>query len=204
MNETESISATEYPVESAGASTIDCLREETSAAHSRIDTTLHLVDRLSVVEHRRPLLVGYHLLHRETESKIAPFLGETADLDFSARRRSSLIAEGLGVLGQNMPADNTASLDIRSRAQAFGALYVLEGSSLGGRIILKELKHRGVPLAGLGFLDPYGTATGQRWRSFIAVLEREVKSGEQKVDAVRGALNTFAFAELCLGKESIN
>jgi heme oxygenase len=94
------------------------------------------------------------------------------------------------------------SLDILTPAEALGALYVLEGSSLGGRVILKELKRRDVSLAGLGFLDPYGADTSRRWQSFLAILEREITSCEQKADAVKGALDTFAFARLCLCKES--
>jgi heme oxygenase len=142
------------------------LREEISAAHRAPDETLQIVDRLSAPDQRVGSLVGFHLLHRETGTKVEPFLGGLADLDFPARRRSPLIAEGLGGLGQTASVDSAASPDIHTSAEAFGALTVLEGSSLGGCVILKELKHRGASLAGLGFLDPYGADTGQRWRSF--------------------------------------
>jgi heme oxygenase (biliverdin-IX-beta and delta-forming) len=178
------------------------LREETSAAHRALDETLQIVDRLSAPDERVRLLAGYLCLHQRTETKVEPFLSRIADLDFPARRRSSLIAESLGSLGQTASVDGAACPDIRTRAEAFGALYVLEGSSLGGRVILKELRRRGTSLAGLGFLDPYGADAGQRWRSFLIILERELKSGEQKADAVKGALDTFAFANACLRKES--
>jgi heme oxygenase len=180
------------------------LREETSAAHRALDQTLQIVDRLSAPDQRVRLLAGYLSLHQQTETKAEPFLVGIADLDFHARRRSSLIAEGLGSLGQTAFVDGAASPDIRTRAEALGALYVLEGSTLGGCVILKELKRRGASLAGLGFLDPYGADTGRRWRSFLVILERELKSCEQKADAVKGALDTFAFAHACLRKESAN
>jgi heme oxygenase len=203
MNTTPSTLADRYLEGDAGR-TIDRLREETSAAHSRLDETLGLIDRLSAPGQRGRLLAGYHLFHRETEAKITPFLGEMADLDFAARRRSPLIAEDLGILGHRAFPGDTEDFDILTHAAAFGALYVLEGSSLGGRVILKELKLRGASLESLRFLDPYGSHTGQRWRSFLAILEREVRSSEQKFDAIQGALDTFAFAERCLGKESTN
>jgi heme oxygenase (biliverdin-IX-beta and delta-forming) len=183
---------------------IDRLRDETRVAHSRLDQTLRLLDRLSSPDQRGGLLVGYHWLHRETEAKIAPFLGEMSDLDFPARRRSSLLAQDLAVLGHPAHLDHPIRLDIHTSGAAFGALYVLEGSTLGGRVILKALKLRGASLVGLGFLDPYGNRTGDRWRSFLAILEREIKSSDQKAEAVTGALNTFAFAEGCLRKESTN
>ena len=203
MTATELIVANRDPAEGrVTVFAIDRLREATSTAHSRLDENLRLVDRLGAADRRGQLLAGYHLLHREIEAKIAPLLGDIADLDSSARRRASLIAESLAILGQSARADSAAGTDSLTRAEAFGALYVLEGSSLGGRAILKELKRRGASLRGLGFLDPYGIDTGRRWRSFLSILEREVRSSEQKIDAVKGALSTFAFAELCLCQES--
>jgi heme oxygenase len=204
MNATASTLANGHFEGHAAGRTIDRLREATSVAHSRLDETLELIDRLSAPGQRGQLLAGYHLFHRETEAKIAPFLGEIADLDFSSRRRSPLIAEDLGVLSHRAFLDSANRLDIPTRAAAFGAFYVLEGSSLGGRVILKELKLRRASLAGLRFLDPYGSDAGRRWRSFLAILEREVESSEQKSDAIQGALSAFAFAELCLCKESTN
>jgi len=204
MSAIDSIPANKRPEGPTAGRALDRLREETSAAHGALDETLQIVDRLSATDQRVGLLAGYHLLHLETEIKVASFLGGIADLDFYARRRSSLVARGLGSLGQSAFADGTASLDIHTSAEALGALYVLEGSSLGGRVILKELKRRGASLAGLGFLDPYGPDTGERWRSFLMILERELNSCEQKAEAVKGALRTFAFANACLRKESTN
>jgi heme oxygenase (biliverdin-IX-beta and delta-forming) len=205
MNAPESIKVTQQFVEVPVAErAIDRLRDETRVAHSRLDETLGLLDRLNSLDQRGRLLAGYHWLHRETEAKIAPFLGEISDLDFPARRRSSLLAQDLAVLGHPARLDHPIRLDIHTSGAAFGALYVLEGSTLGGRVILKELKLRGASLVGLGFLDPYGNRTGDRWRSFLAILEREIKSSDQKAEAVTGALNTFAFAEGCLRKESTN
>jgi heme oxygenase (biliverdin-IX-beta and delta-forming) len=205
MNSTDLLPANKPLVEDPVAgNAIVRLRQETGAAHRELDETLGIVDRLSTGDRRVGLLAGYHRLHRQTEAKVEPLLRGIADLDFSARRRSSLIAEGIRSLGHTVVADSTASVSMLTRAEAFGAFYVLEGSSLGGRVILKELKRRNVSPAGLGFLDPYGADTSRRWQSFLAILEREVKSDQQKSDAVKGALATFAFAKLCLCKESTN
>jgi heme oxygenase (biliverdin-IX-beta and delta-forming) len=203
MNTTESIQLNKPLVEDRATNrAIDRLRQDTRVAHAELDESLHLIDRLSSMQQRAAVLAGYHRLHHAAEAAIAPFLGAIADPDFAARRRCQMIAEGIGILGQELLPERAASLDISTPAEAFGALYVLEGSSLGGRVILKELKRGSVSLAGLGFLDPYGLNTGPRWRSFLAILEREVQSGEQQSDAVTGALNTFAFAKSCLCKES--
>jgi len=203
MNETGSVPVNQpFAQRPASSRAIDRLRWSTRAAHAELDESLQLIDRLSAMNQRVGVLTGYHRFHQRVEAAMAPFLVAFADLDFSTRRRSQLIAEGIRVLGREVLPDRADSLGIFTRGEAFGALYVLEGSSLGGRVILKDLKRRGVSLAGLGFLDPYGFNTGPRWRSFLAILEREVDSIEQQSDAVTGALKTFAFAKSCLCKES--
>jgi heme oxygenase len=205
MNATDLLPAKKHLLEDRMADrAIDHLRQETGSAHRELDETLDLVDRLSAGDQRARLLAGYHRLHWQTEAKVESLMRGIADLDFLARRRSPLIAEDIRALGHEAVTDSTADFSTLTRAEALGAFYVLEGSSLGGRFILKELKRRDVSLAGLGFLDPYGADTSQRWQSFLAILEREIKSCEQKYDAVKGALDTFAFAKLCLCKESTN
>src|ERR1700722_17932169 len=94
MSAIDSTPANKRPEGPRAGRALDRLREETSAAHGALDETLQIVDRLSATDQRAGLLAGYHLLHQEIETKVAPFLGGIADLDFYARRRSSLVAVG--------------------------------------------------------------------------------------------------------------
>jgi heme oxygenase len=189
----------------AVSSTIDGLRAATSSAHQRLDQTLGLIDRLQQPGTRAALLGRYYAFHKGTENALAPFLSAISDLDFAARCRSPLIALGLQDLDLPAPADAAPGFEVGTRAEAFGAFYVLEGSSLGGRLILKSLVRRRAPLTGLGFLDPYGVRTAARWLGFLAILQRETADGNEAIaQAVTGALKAFAFAELCLSKEESN
>jgi heme oxygenase len=188
----------------AASSTLDGLRAATSSVHRRLDQTLGLVDRLQHLESRAALLGRYYAFHKGAEIALAPFLSPISDLDFAARCRSPLIALDLQDLDQPAPPDAAPGFDVGTRAEAFGAFYVLEGSSLGGRSILKSLVRRRAPLTGLGLLDPYGARTAARWLGFLAILERETDSKGAMAQAVSGALKTFAFAELCLSKGDSN
>ena len=85
-----------------------------------------------------------------------------------------------------------------SRAEALGWLYVLEGSSLGGKVIRKQVTSSGGDMTGLGFLDPYGAELGARWRAFLNVLEREGRSEADLEAMVAGAQAGFRYAEACL------
>ena len=88
---------------------------------------------------------------------------------------------------------------IASRAEALGFRYVIEGTALGGRVILRELASHGIDTTELGFLDPHGARTGEVWRRFCGVLERELASAPGALDAaVTGAEKGFAYARACL------
>lgn len=187
------------------ATTLDCLRIETSSVHRRLDQTLELLDRLQAFETRTALVRGYYAFYRGAEIAVAPFLSAVADLDFAGRCRSPLIARDIRSLGGCASMESAMKLDIATRSEAFGAMYVLEGSSLGGRLILRDLVRQSVSLTGLAFLDPYGALTAEFWLGFLAILERETASGKETIrEAVSGALKAFVFAELCLSKESTN
>jgi heme oxygenase len=84
-------------------------------------------------------------------------------------------------------------------------MYVLEGSTLGGRIILKALRSQGVSTDVLHFLDPYGKGAGELWRTFLHVLERETAPDQTAMnECVFGAIKAFVFAATCLHDERRN
>jgi heme oxygenase len=83
-------------------------------------------------------------------------------------RRLGADDERLGALPRCVPA---ASL-CRDAASAAGSLYVLEGSTLGGRIINRRLAAASwYPASGLRYWDPHGDNTGSRWKETLADLE---------------------------------
>ena len=97
------------------------------------------------------------------------------------------------------------TIDIETRAEAFGACYVLEGSTLGGRMISRLVQRDGALSLGTGFLDPYGPETGPMWRSFLHVLEREAAGDVAfAAKAVSGAKKTFALAKTTLSKPTLS
>jgi heme oxygenase len=177
-------------------SAISHLRAVTNEAHQRLETKLDVVTRLSDPRARPDMIRRYAAFHIPADAALGPYLGDIDGLDMLARRRTPLLADfaGEGAL-PDFPAP-------RSRAEALGMLYVLEGSTLGGRLILRMLAERGIADPDLAFLDPYGRDTGCRWRSFLSVLARETDDDEQRIaEAGKGALSGFDHAEsvLCGG-----
>jgi heme oxygenase len=114
--------------------------------------------------------------------------------------RSALIGRDLAALAERAPA---APLDphgvlaplagMRSIGEVGGMLYVVEGSALGGKVLLKVLE-RGAAVtadAGAGFFAPHGEQPHLRWSEYVALLERLALSATFQQDAVAGAEATF-------------
>ena len=172
------------------------MRAATDAIHRRLEARLDVVERLADPAQRPDLMRRYAALHVPADEALGPYLSALPGLDFSGRSRTPLLARFVG--DAPLPA---FPLPI-SPAQALGMLYVLEGSTLGGRIILRMLASRGVQDPSLAFLDPYGAQTGARWRGFLAVLAREADDNEERIaQACDGARSGFLHAErlLCQG-----
>ena len=172
-------------------SALDRLRAATRDAHERLDRRMEAVERLADPVRREELLGRYAAFHLPADAALAPHLDDVADLDFAERSRASLLA--------GADEDHPSFPRPGSRGEALGMLYVLEGSTLGGRFILRELTRRGIDDPRLAFLDPYGSETGRRWRGFLEVLERETADDPGSVDAAEaGAVKGFAHAERIL------
>jgi heme oxygenase len=171
------------------------LRATTADAHERLETRLDMVTQLAVPADRRRLVERFHAWHVGAETVMAPLLSDIVGLGYAGRRRSVELTSDLAVLGGQPQTGRRLAAPANS-AEAMGRLYVLEGSTLGGKVIARQLAARGLNMTGLSFLDPYGAETGERWRKFVLILEREGAVSEKACDAVvRGAVTGFVQAE---------
>ena len=176
---------------------LSSLRAATKEVHHRIEDALHIITRLSDPAQRRGIIKRYAAFHIPADVALRPHLQELADLDFSTRSRAGQLASYIDY--NSLPAFPMP----QCQAEALGMLYVLEGSTLGGRLILRALAARGIVDPALEFLDPYGAATGARWRDFLTVLSRELSADSCLIEAAcDGAVRGFLHAEtiLCGGQ----
>lgn len=74
-------------------------------------------------------------------------------------------------------------------AQAFGSLYVMEGSTLGGKMIYKVVKELlGLDEQnGLSFFYGYGAETGNKWKIFqqslLKLSSEHTNTDDQIIDS---------------------
>lgn len=175
------------------------LRDATGTAHARLEAALDLVERVADPGDRRWLVARFLALHDGAEARLAPWLAGHPGLELETRTRSSSIRADLALLGGALETGAPPAPGIGSLGQALGWLYVLEGSTLGGKTIHRALETRRLDARGLGFLNPYGAAAGERWRTFVAELDRLHRTGVADGDAiVGGGVEAFEYAHRVL------
>jgi heme oxygenase len=184
---------------------LERLRLETGSAHQRIERTLDITSRTATQAGYRALLTRFYGFHRVWEAAVAPLIADRAFFD--PRRRTGLLARDLRALGldrreiASLPAC-TPLMALPNRAAALGAMYVVEGSTLGGAIISRHVQRRlGLgPHTGCAYFGAYGKATGAMWRSFCArLLASSTPDGD---DVVAAALDSFDILQRWLCAEA--
>ena len=178
---------------------LERIRAATRTCHDALERDLDVIGRLAQAHSRLTLMHAYYTMYAAAEAALAPHLRALADLQFERRRKAATLLRDIEALGtlHEENAEIAAPLPpIPSTAHAIGFAYVLEGASLGGRVIRKRAATAGIRLEGLRFFDVYGEETAQKWKEFCAVLERECAAEPQ--EAVSGAMNGFSYARAAL------
>ena len=73
--------------------------------------------------------------------------------------------------------------------QLLGAMYVVEGSTLGGQVITRQLAQAGLPLR--AYFTGYGARTGPRWKAFCQLLTEAAPTDQGQDEIVASAALTF-------------
>lgn len=165
------------------ASLRDRLRIETRAAHDALDETLDLIGQpLTLTQYVR-LLARFHGFHRAIEPLLARLIEPSL---WAGRSKLAVLQQDLGRCGMSaaamrrLPAPDDLPA-ITDGATALGALYVSEGSTLGGRIIDRQLqKNPLIPAEARSYFGVYGDQTGARWQAVCEVLETSSPDHHQR------------------------
>lgn len=190
---------------------LTALRGATGAQHARLEARLAILRPAIDPGWYRRLLAVFHGYYCPLEAAFGRIDGwGTVGLDMRARRKSPLLRADLVALGMTTRA--IARLPrcrelpvVRSLPALLGCLYLTEGATLGGQIILPHVRAvLGVaPGAGASFFHGYGAATNTQWSAFtdaLAALPVDA-AGERAV--VEAAVATFATLERWLDDEGL-
>ncbi|MCJ2032930.1 biliverdin-producing heme oxygenase [Methylobacterium sp. J-068] len=169
------------------------LRDATQAAHRRLDAGFAAHDLTRRADYAR-FLTAMNAAFAPLEAWLDGADARRLPADWSARRRAGALRADLSGLGIADAGDSGEALPpTLSGAEAPGLLYVLEGSRLGGQVLLRQVLASPDPVVreNARFLRH---GEGQRlWPSFAAWLGLHPVS--EHADAIRGALRAFALFE---------
>ena len=158
------------------------LKAATADAHDRVDALFSRFDLADPGDYGRFL-----------QAQAGAFLGVEAALDAAGaervltdwvqRRRTQAVRDDLSVLGIPLP-DAAPVPELIGDAAILGAVYVLEGSRLGGAMLVRTVPDT-LPRS---FLTPGNPLL---WRAFVAILDERLSSEDERADAAKTASAVF-------------
>lgn len=154
---------------------IEQLRQATRQQHAALDHAVYpIIQSTHTTDQYAQLLRVFYGYFQPVYEKLDLFIDKDILRDYNLRRKPGVILEDLQSIGaplsipplcENIPA-------ITSAAEAFGAMYVLEGSTMGGKIISKKLmENTGLTDNSFRFFTAYGEFNAQMWGIFAESLQ---------------------------------
>ena len=181
---------------------LEALKTKTAASHANVEASplMAPISRRSItVPEYTHILEKFYGYFHPLEVCITNLPAISTILpDFSSRRKSSSILQDLSFLRGTTVHPESILLcsdlpKINSASEGLGALYVMEGSTLGGKFISRIIQETlGLtPENGINFFNGYGPQTGVMWKSFGETLTRYSTSGQTEDAVVAAADETF-------------
>ena len=170
------------------------LREATQDVHQR----LHRHDGFAAIQNTTIDTASYLRLLLRLYGFYVPFEA-AADI---GRDRSAWLEDDMRTLGVDRQALGAAAMCneipcLKSADARLGALYVVEGSALGGRDLGRNLDRLLGPEAidGRRFFLGRGPGTGAAWKRYLAQLSASSAEPESRTKIIGAAMETFAVFE---------
>jgi len=171
------------------------LKEATKVNHQSLEKQLIAVIRS--IHNKRDyakLLVAFYGFIAGLEININTHIDLSVLPDYANRRKSAALANDLHLLGVPLPPlpDANALPPINDHYQALGALYVMEGSTLGGKIICKMIQQQLMltDMSELTFFYGYGGETDSMWQRFKDTMDN-VQNENKKDRIIQSANDIF-------------
>ena len=189
---------------------LEALRAGTALLHAALEKRLPFFsERLDAQWYRR-LLQAYVGFYQPMEAALYGSGLIPEGFDTAMRVKTPTLVNDLYALGLDDHAIDSLprclelpTLD--TPAACLGALYVLEGATLGGQVLRREMAQRLDVNADNGgaFLDIYGVETGRRWKDFLDYLGNQSLDAPARQRAVDAAHSTFSCFEQWLDSQEV-
>lgn len=187
------------------------LRGQTSESHVKLEENQYskaILDPAVTLSDYQLYIAKLYGVTKGCETDIFPAIISVLP-DVGDRFKSQMILDDL--LKTGFSEDQADSLpvykfNITSTADALGAMYVLEGSTLGGKILYKNI-NQALGLneeTGASYFYGYGQQTGFLWKNFITTLANYAVEENCEQEIILSAVSTFNMIGHWLNETEIN
>lgn len=177
---------------------LERLRSETAALHEAIERKLDLLSPSLNVGQYIEKLCWFRRAFTPWEAALAYNCPPEHRALWQGREKTFRIEEDLRWLGvETPPIENETQPPLLDEAGLWlGSLYVMEGSTLGGRFIAQHLESHFGWAGGRGysFFRGYGEKTAERWQAVRTALTNSAITANQ---IVTGADQTYGYLLRC-------
>jgi len=168
------------------------LKESTQPSHQALEKKM--VSMIKNIRTREDyvkflkLMYGYYAA---LEKRVQEYV---SDVEIGKRRKAEQLLQDISYFEAATTVNDSCNElpPIRSNAEALGAMYVMEGSTMGGSTIARMIKGQaGIDgPSGFSFFNGYGEETGKMWEEFKVFLNRPFDEME-KLNLILTANRTF-------------
>lgn len=177
------------------------LKEATREQHEALESVVDVMSRTFTLDDYRELLTKFYRFYSAIEPKLPVAELMRNGFDVQPRRKTPLLEVDLKALGIFETVQGLQKWsgvpEVGSVAEAFGGIYVMEGATLGGQVITRQLKSslEITPENGGAFFNSYGREVGPMWKQFGSIItayaERNPDADETIVNAARETFDSF-------------
>lgn len=173
------------------------LKQNTAEYHDAAEKLFNsekIFNKTFTLDDYKKIINTNYLMLLHSEDKIFGSLSDkySEKLQLINRVKLPLIEKDLESLSlENQTVSHDLHFD--NEHEALGAMYVIEGSTLGGNVIAKQLsKTEGFDQVTFNFFGCYQENTGPMWKNFKEVLDTEVTE-ENYNEVLSGAKKLYTF-----------
>lgn len=174
------------------------LKETTQDQHEALEAVVDVMNRMFTKEDYGKLLMKFYRFYSAMEADLPAAELKAAGFDIEERRKLPLLERDLTHLGLFDQARTVATIkpdvpSVDNAAKAFGAVYVMEGATLGGQVITRHLReHLGLSIEeGGAFFNSYGPMVGPMWKAFGTAVTEYSEKNDLDDQIVNTAKETF-------------
>ena len=178
------------------------LRTETAGGHKELESLMYVNEimnnSLSIEQYKKLLTINY-IIHQKLENKLANMLDANlaSELDMKSRLKLAALEKDLAYWNIDSLTLPGLNFDLfipeKNNAEVLGALYVLEGATLGGNMIKRHIlanPNFKDEEGGLNYYGVYGDELSAKWKSFVSILNDTVSEADYE-RCIASANHTF-------------